>query len=108
MICKYYGFQAIAEVCGKKENYENTLEKGKEYEVDGDDFCTKLLRLIDVVKQNHKDNERMIKGLFTDVSRKVPSFLVKMFNEKFMKQNIINNNDINEIKTNDSEEEDLK
>ena len=106
MICKYFGFQAIAEICAKKEDkFENTIEKGKEFEASGDDFCSKISRLVSVVRQNHKDNERIIKNLFNDISRKVPPSVAKRLNIKIIKENSLSNN---EIKTDASEEEDLK
>lgn len=107
-ICKYHGFQAIAEICGKKEDkYSNTLEKGMDFEVDGDDFCSKINRLVNVVKQNHKDNEKLIKSLFGDVSRKVPASMAKMLNIKYIMEGVGSSNST-EIKTDSSENEDLK
>ena len=108
LICKYYGFQAISEFLNKKEDkYQNTVEKGMEFEENGDDFCSKINRLVNVVKQNNKDNEKLIKSLFSEISRKVPSNIGKMMNIKFIQENI-NKFDNNEIKTDLSEEEDLK
>ena len=108
LICKYYGFQAISELLNKKEDkYQNTVEKGMEFEENGDDFCSKINRLVNVVKQNNKDNEKLIKSLFSEISRKVPSNIGKMMNIKFIQENI-NKFDNNEIKTDLSEEEDLK
>ena len=107
-ICKYHGFQAIAEICGKKEDkYSITLEKGMDFEVDGDDFCSKINRLVNIVKQNHKDNEKLIKSLFNDISRKVPASLAKMLNIKFIIEGE-DSSDITEIKIDSSENEDLK
>jgi len=108
LICKYYGFQAISELLNKKEDkYQNTVEKGMEFEENGDDFCSKINRLVNVVKQNNKDNEKLIKSLFSEISRKVPSNIGKMMNIKFIQENI-NKFENNEIKTDLSEEEDLK
>lgn len=108
LICKYFGFQAISELLSKKEDkYQTTVEKGMEFEENGDDFCTKINRLVNVVKQNHKDNEKLIKSLFKEISRKIPSNLAKMMNIKFIKE-YNNNSNSNEINTNLSEEEDLK
>ena len=108
LICKYYGFQAISELLNKKEDkYQSTVEKGMEFEEDGDDFCTKINRLVNFVRQNNKESEKMIKSLFSEISRKVPSNIAKMMNIKFIQENNNNINN-NEIKTNLSEEEDLK
>ena len=108
LICKYYGFQAISELLNKKEDkYQNTVEKGMEFEENGDDFCSKINRLVNVVKQNNKDNEKLIKSLFSEISRKVPSNIGKMMNIKFIQENI-NKFENNEIKTDLSEEEDFK
>ena len=49
----------------------------------------------------------LIKSLFKEISRKIPSNLAKMMNIKFIKE-YNNNSNSNEINTNLSEEEDLK
>jgi tetratricopeptide (TPR) repeat protein len=106
LICKYYGFQAIAEICGKKEDkFETTIETGKGFESNGDEFCSNISRFVNVVKQNHKDNERIIKSLFNSLSRKVPASMAKMINIKIIKEYA---NNTSEIKTDASEEVDLK
>ena len=108
LICKYYGFQAISELLNKKEDkYQSTVEKGMEFEENGDDFCTKINRLVNVVRQNNKENENIIKNLFSEISRKVPSNVAKMMNIKFIQESI-NNTNSNENKNDLSEEEDLK
>jgi tetratricopeptide (TPR) repeat protein len=108
MICKYYGFQAIAELLSKKEDkYQETVQQGIEFEENTDDFCSKINRLVNVVKQKHKDNEKLIKRLFSDISRKVPTSVAKMINVNFIQVNAVNEEN-SEIKTNLSEEEDLK
>ena len=108
LICKYYGFQSIAELLGKKgDNYQDTLQKGREFEENGDEFCSNINRLINVVKQNNKENEKLIQRLFNNISRKIPSSMLKMLNIKFIKEN--QDSEIStEIKTDKSEEEDLK
>ena len=78
-----------------------------DFEVDGDDFCSKINRLVNVVKQNHKDNEKLIKSLFGDVSRKVPASMAKMLNIKYIMEGVGSSNST-EIKTDSSENEDLK
>ena len=78
-----------------------------DFEVDGDDFCSKINRLVNIVKQNHKDNEKLIKSLFNDISRKVPASLAKMLNIKFIIEGE-DSSDITEIKIDSSENEDLK
>lgn len=109
MICKYYGFQAISELLSKKEdNYQETVERGIEFEENGDDFCSKINRLVNVVKQKHKDNEKLIKRLYSEISRKVPTNVAKMININFIQVNAIKEEN-SEIRTNLSEEdEDLK
>jgi tetratricopeptide (TPR) repeat protein len=86
-ICKYIGFQAVAELLGEKEeNYEKTIQKGKEFEENGDDFCSNIYRLVNAVKQNSKDNEKVIKRLYDSVARKMPSSFAKIFSIKFVKK----------------------
>ena len=107
-ICKYYGFQAIAELLGKHEDkFSKTVETGMSYEEGEDNFCSKINRFVDIVKQNHKDNERPLKKIFKEISMKVPSSISKMLNIKYIQQYSNNSRDDREKKT-DSEEEDLK
>ena len=113
LICKYLGFQAIAELLAKKEEkYQITIEKGMGLENSENELCYKINRLVNVVRQNHKDNENLIKKLLAEISRKVPSFMAKMLNIKFIQENGSeneNHSNTNEIKTDNlSEEEDLK
>ena len=112
IICKYYGFRAIAELLGQKENnnFQEAIEKGMNYEENDDDFCTKINRLVNVVKQNNKENENIIKKIYNEISRKVPTSLGKKLNINFIAKNPINtdNSTNNDFKTTDSEEEDLK
>ena len=113
LICKYYGFQAISELLNKKEeNYNNSVKKGMNYEVDYevDDikFCTKINKLVYVVRQKSEENEGLIKKLFGEISRKVPSSIAKMMNIKFIQEHRATSNDTKEIRTDLSEEEDLK
>lgn len=108
MICKYFGFQAISELLSKKEDkYQNTVEKGMGYESDDIDFCSKINRLVNVVKQNDKENEKLIKNLFSEISRKVPASIAKMMNIRFIQENL-NKTNSTEIKNDSSEDEDLK
>ena len=110
MICKYYGFQAIAELLQQKDNnFQVAIEKGMNYEDTDDDFCTKINRLVNVVKQNDKENERIIKNIYNEIARRVPTSLGKKLNTNFIAKNpIATDNSTNNDKTNDSEEEDLK
>ena len=111
LICKYLGFQAIAELLLKKEEkYQITIETGMKLENDENEFCYKIDRLVSVVRQKNKDNENLIKKLLAEVSRKVPSSMAKMLNIKFIQENEKeNNSNSNEIKIDNlSEEEDLK
>ena len=86
-ICKYIGFQAVAELLGEKEdNFQKTIQKGKEFEEKGDDFCSNIYRLVNIVRQNSKENEKIIKRLYDSVSRKMPSSLAKIFKIKFIKK----------------------
>ena len=86
-ICKYIGFQAVAELLGEKEdNFQKTIQKGKEFEEKGDDFCSNIYRLVNIVRQNSKENEKIIKRLYDSVSRKMPPSLGKIFNIKFIKK----------------------
>ena len=112
LICKYFGLQAISELLGKKEeNFQSTIQKGMEFEGDGCDFCSKINRFINVVRQNREENERLIKRLFNEISRRIPASASKLMNLQFIKQigsNSDSNSNENEIKTGLSEEDDLK
>ena len=109
LICKYYGFQAISELLNKEdEKYKESVKKGKEYELDDINICTKIDKLVDIVRQKSEENEKLIKIRFEEISRQVPSSIAKMMNIQFIQVNKVTSNVTNEIKTDLSEEEDLK
>lgn len=109
LICKYYGFQAISELLNNKEqNYKKAIEEGQKYEINDNNFCSKIERLVNVVNQRSPENEKLIKSLFGEISRRVPASMVKFINQRFIQINSVKSNDSNEIKTDLSEEEDLK
>ena len=108
LICKYYGFQAISELLNKEdEKYKESVKKGKEYELDDINICTKIDKLVDIVRQKSEENEKLIKIRFEEISRQDPSSIAKMMNIQFIQVNKVTSNVTIEIKTDLIEEEDL-
>ena len=107
MISKYHGFWALAELlCNNNKRYQEIIEKGMDYEKDNDNLCSRINRLVNVIKQKDKENEKLIKRLYSDIARSVPSCMAKIINIKYVQVNIVKAED--EINTNDDEEEDMK
>ena len=105
-ICKYYGFWALSELMNKNEKkYQEIIDKGMDYEKDGDKFCSKINRLINVINQKDKENEKLIKKLYAELAMNLPSCMAKVFNIKFVQVGIVKSKE--EINTND-DEDDLK
>ena len=105
-ICKYDGFWALSELMNKNEKkYQEIIDKGMDYEKDGDKFCSKINRLINVINQKDKENEKLIKKLYAELAMNLPSCMAKVFNIKFVQVGIVKSKE--EINTND-DEDDLK
>ena len=108
MICKYYGFWALSELVEKhNKKYQEIIDKGMDFEKDGNDFCSKINRLVNVINQKSKDNEKLIKKIYSEIARNVPSSMARVVNIKYVQVNIVKAED--EINTNNNdEEEDMK
>ena len=76
-----------------------------DYEKDGYNLCSRINKLINVIDQKDKENESLIKKLFSEVSRNIPSSMARVFNIKYVQVNIVK---AEEIKTNDEDDDDLK
>ena len=76
-----------------------------EFEKNGDNFCTRINKLINVINQKDKENESLIKKIFSEISRQVPSNMAKIINIKYIQVNIVK---ADEIKTNDDSDDDMK
>ena len=106
MICKYYGFWALSELLQKNiKKYQEIVEKGMDFEKDGDTFCSKINRLVNVINQKDKENEKLIKKIYSEIARNVPSSMAKIINIKYVQVNIVKAEE--EINTN-ADEEDMK
>ena len=104
MLCKYYGFWALSELLGKNnKKYQEIVEKGMDYEKDGDKFCSKINRLVNVINQKDKENEKLIKKLYSEIARNVPSSMARVINIKYVQVYIVKAED--EINTNDDEDD---
>ena len=106
VISKYHGFWALAELLNKNnKKYQEVIEKGMDYDNDSTSLCSRINRLINVINQKDKENEKLIKKLYSDVARNVPGAIAKVFNIKYVQVNIVKAQEIN---TMDEEEEDMK
>ena len=106
LICKYYGYWALSEIMKKnKKKFQEVVEKGMDFEKNGDNFCTRINKLINVINQKDKENESLIKKIFSEISRQVPSNMAKIINIKYIQVNIVK---ADEIKTNDDSDDDMK
>ena len=106
LICKYYGYWALSEIMKKnKKKFQEVVEKGMDFEKNGDNFCTRINKLINVINQKDKENENLIKKIFSEISRQVPSNMAKIINIKYIQVNIVK---ADEIKTNDDSDDDMK
>lgn len=105
MICKYYGFWAFSELLGKNnKKYQEIVEKGMDFEKSGDNLCSKINRLVNVINQKDKENEKLIKKLYSEIARNVPSSMAKVINIKYVQVNIVKSSE-DEINTNEDEED---
>ena len=90
MICKYYGFWALSELLGKNDKkYQEVIDKGMDFEKDGDKFCSKINRLVNVINQKDKENEKLIKKLYSEIARNVPSSMARVVNIKYVQVYIV-------------------
>ncbi len=104
-ICKYYGFWALSELLNKNEKkYQEIIDKGMDFEKDGDKFCSQINKLINVINQKEKENEKLIKKLYAEIARNIPSCMAKVFNIKYVQAGIVKSKEINTI----DDEDDLK
>ena len=105
VISKYHGFWALAELLNKNnKKYQEVIEKGMDYDNDSTSLCSRINRLINVINQKDKENEKLIKKLYSDVARIVPGAIAKVFNIKYVQVNIVKAQEINTM----DEEEDMK
>ena len=74
-----------------------------DYEKDGDKFCSKINRLVNVINQKDKENEKLIKKLYSEIARNVPSSMARVINIKYVQVYIVKAED--EINTNDDEDD---
>ena len=75
-----------------------------DYDNDSTSLCSRINRLINVINQKDKENEKLIKKLYSDVARNVPGAIAKVFNIKYVQVNIVKAQEINTM----DEEEDMK
>ena len=106
VISKYHGFWALAELLNNNnKKYQEVVEKGMDIDNDSDNLCARINRLVNVINQKDKENEKLIKKLYSDIARKIPGAMAKVFNIKYIQVNIVKAQEIN---TMDEEEEDMK
>ena len=106
MICKYYGFWALSELMQKNnKKYQEIVEKGMDFEKNGENFCSKINRLVNVINQKDKENEKLIKNIYSEIARNLPSCMARIINIKYVQVNIVKEEEIN---TNADEEDDMK
>ena len=113
IIGKFYTYQAIGELMEKKEDkYKKAINKGMDCENNGNGLSNKVNKLIELVNEKKKENEKMISSVFYDINNKIPNSVTKMLN-KYIQENKINYDDEeNNINNNNDKltdfEEDLK
>ena len=106
MICKYYGFWALSEIMNKNDKkYQEIIDKGMDFEKGNDNLCARINRLVNVINQKEKENESLIKKLYADIARKIPSSMAKIINIKYVQVNIVKAQENNII---EDEEDDIK
>ena len=102
-ICKYYGFWALSELMNKNNNkYQEIVEKGMDIDNSSDNLCSKINKLVNIVNQKDKENEKLIKKLYSDIARNVPSSMARIINMKYIQVNIIKAEEEN--KTNEDDD----
>ena len=74
-------------------------------EKDENNLCSKVNKLVNIIKQKSKENEKLIKKLYSEIARNVPSSMARIINNKYVQTNIIKAQD--EINTN-IDEDDMK
>ena len=85
-ICRYYCFEAIALLLLKNESeYNKVIDLGVQSEGSGN-LCQKLDRLVNVVKQNDKENKNIIKSVYTDIAMETPNNVSKMLMNRYVKE----------------------
>ena len=81
IISKYYALQAISHFFDNdEENYNKIIKKGIEFEKGQNNLCYKIKQLVDLVKENNKNNQKNIKSLLFDISNSVPNNVSKKLN----------------------------
>ena len=107
VIAKYYAYQAIGELLDKKEeNYKKTIKKGMNIENGTNDLNSKINKLVNLVKEKNKDNEKTISSLFYDINRNIPNSISKMLN-KYIQENKSYDDDGENVNENNSNNERL-
>ena len=85
-ICRYYCFEAIALLILKNETeYNQVINLGVQSDSSGN-LCQKLDRLVNVVKQNDKENKNIIKSVYTDIALESPNNVSKMLMSRYVKE----------------------
>ena len=110
IIGKFYTYEAIGELLQKKEDkYKNAINKGMDFENNSNGLSNKVNKLIELVNEKNKDNEKTISSVFYDINNKIPNSLLKMLN-KYIQENKIYDDEENNINNNDkfTDYEDLK
>ena len=77
-------------------------EKGMDIDNSSDNLCSKINKLVNIVNQKDKENEKLIKKLYSDIARNVPSSMARIINIKYIQVNIIKAEE--EIKTNEDDD----
>lgn len=80
-VAKYYGASAVAYFLnGNEGEYRNIIEEGKSIRTK-DNICHVVERLFYVIRQRKKENNKLIKKIFDDISDVYPSGLNKLINQ---------------------------
>ena len=95
IIGKFYTYEAIGELLQKKEDkYKKAINKGMNLENNVNGLSSKVNKLVELVNEKNKDNEKKITGIFYDINDKIPISISKMLN-KYIKENKIYDEDNN-------------
>ena len=109
IIGKFYTYEAIGELLQKKEDkYKKAIDKGMNCENNVNGLSSKVNKLVELVNEKNKDNEKIIIGVFYDINDKIPISISKMLNNYIQENKIYD--EVNYINNNDkiTDYEDLK
>ena len=78
LLDKYYGIKAISEILDKQDNkFKDTIGKGMNVNIEENGLCNRINFLLEKLKENNKDNDKIIMNNVYEISAKVPNNVYK-------------------------------